>query len=168
MNKIKIIYILIYFSSLVILFIVSLFFNDAIFIPSNSYKQIGFIVAPLLTACLIYVVFISSFTSKKVNFIVIIFTFIIFTHLYLLLIFNAIPAIFQNFHIKNIEIAKQIVSKHKTTRNCSYQLYIEDAFYYGRICTSKEQFNKILIGDTLIFHGNKNFLGLYLYSYDKV
>jgi len=40
-----------------------------------------------------------------------------------------------------------------------------NSFYFGRICTTKTEFNTLIIGQKLVLQGKSNFLGFFTHSY---
>ncbi len=140
------------------------FDNFITFLPSKYYQLFTYIFAPLFTIIGIYSL-IFDIPQKKNKVLLFIFGIIIFTHFNLIALSHEIPKVFQLLPSTNIVVTLNVIDKIKTTRSCSYQIYLLDSFYYGRICLNKNDFNNIKINDKIVLYGKKNILGFYILSY---
>ena len=159
--------------------------SQATFIPSHGYTIFSYVFIWILAIWLAVVSapHMQTYLKRKINLkknisngIFSLLVMAIFAHLNALFFFQTVPLITQ--HIDTSDLTMRYAIKSKDTKRaraflaCNQYLQIEDSFYYGKLCVTKEFFDSKKNFDRLNHHwnevkvsGQKNVFGFYIHDY---
>lgn len=159
--------------------------SQATFIPSHGYALFSYVFIWIFAIWLVvvsvphrqaYMEQINHFGKTISKEIVLLLAIPVFAHLNTLLFFNTVPLITQ--YIDTSDHTAQYTIKNKGTRParaflaCDQYLQLEDSFYYGKLCVTKEffdskrAFNRLNhYWDDVEVSGQKNVFGFYIHEY---